>query len=107
MTTTERHPLPPVVCAPWCEYGDGHPDAAFCGDQTCWGRADYVDLSLEEVTRDEYAGVWVPRIGVMAHRRRPTEAPDVYVHLDNVETYLGGHRNTLDQAGAFDRSGGA
>jgi hypothetical protein len=24
MTTTERPKMPPIVCAPWCEDGDGH-----------------------------------------------------------------------------------
>lgn len=97
MTTTERHPLPAIVCTPWCEDGDGHTTAAFRADQTCWGPASYVDLSLGEVTRDEY-GVYVPRIGVMAYRRRPTRAPSVYVHLDGIETHLGGRRNTLDES---------
>lgn len=90
MTTTEHPQLPPIVCTPWCEYGDGHPEAAFRDDQTCWGRSEYLDLSLEEVIRDQYVGICVPRIGVMAYRHRPTEAPSVYVHLDNVETHRGG-----------------
>ena len=38
----------------WCEYGDGHPDALFRGDQSCWGPRSYVDLSVEEVNRDEF-----------------------------------------------------
>ena len=32
-TTTERHPIPPIVCTPGCEYGDGRPDALFRGDK--------------------------------------------------------------------------
>jgi hypothetical protein len=97
MTTTESHPLPAVVCTSWCADGDGHTTAVFRGDQTCWGPASYVDLSLEEVTRDDY-GVYVPRIGVMAYRRRETQAPSVYVHLDGIETHLGGRQNTLDES---------
>ena len=74
MTTTERHPIPPIVCEPWCEDGGGHTTAAFRGDQTCWRPSNYVDQLLGEVTRDSY-GVYVPQIGVMAYRRRPTQAP--------------------------------
>jgi hypothetical protein len=97
MTTTERHPIPPIVCTPWCEDGDGHTNAAFRGDQTCWGPSNYVDLSLGEVTRDSY-GVYVPRIGVMAYRWRPAQPPSVYVHLDGIETHLGGRKDTLDES---------
>ena len=65
-TTTERHPIPPIVCTPGCEYGDGRPDALFRGEQTCWGPRSYVDLSLEEVNHDD-SGLYMPRIGVMAY----------------------------------------
>jgi hypothetical protein len=36
-TTTEPRmtTLPPIVCAPWCEDGDGHTDALFREDQVC------------------------------------------------------------------------
>jgi hypothetical protein len=67
VTTTERHPLPPVVCAPWCEDGDGHTGSLFREEQTCWGQADYVDLSRERVTRDG-PDVLVPRIGARAYQ---------------------------------------
>lgn len=52
MTTTERPKLPPIVCAPWCEDGDGHAREFMREDQTCWGPESYVDLSRERVTRD-------------------------------------------------------
>lgn len=65
---TERHPLPPIVCAPWCVDGGGQPDTLFRADQTCWGPDLYMDLSLEEVTLDSQ-GVWPQRLGMVAYRR--------------------------------------
>ena len=37
MTTTTATPttLPPIVCAPWCEEGDGHVNEMFREDQAC------------------------------------------------------------------------
>jgi hypothetical protein len=87
--------MPAIVCTPWCEDGDGHPNAVFREDQTCWGQESYVDMSLEGVTRDEY-GVYVPRLGAQAYRHWPGEAPCVYVHLDNIE--LPANRGTLDDS---------
>jgi hypothetical protein len=49
--------------------GPGQQSAA-----SCWGPRSYVDLSLEEVNRDEF-DVYPPRVGVMAYRQRPTQAP--------------------------------
>ncbi len=70
-TTTERHPIPPIVCTPGCEYGDGRPYALFRREQTCWGPRSCVDLSLEEVNHDD-SGLYMPRIGVMAYREQQT-----------------------------------
>jgi hypothetical protein len=83
VTTTERHLLPPVMCAPWCEDGDGHANAVFREDQTCWGPATYVDLSLEP-TQDE-AGAYLPRFGAQAYRWWPGAAPCVYFHIDGIK----------------------
>jgi len=83
MTTTERPPLPPVVCAPWCEHGHGHANEMFRGDQTCWGPSAYVDLSLEDIARDD-RGVYPQKVGVMAYRHW-REGPCVYVHLEDIE----------------------
>jgi hypothetical protein len=85
------------VCAPWCEDGDGHPDSLVRDEQTCWGPSAYVDLSLQDVTRDS-SGVYVPRVGVMAYREWPAVTPIVYVHLDGIETHTGGRRDTLDES---------
>ena len=81
----------------WCEYGDGHSDALFRGDQSCWGPRSYVDLSVEEVNRDEF-DVYTRRVGATACRQRPTQSPSVYVTLDGIENYRGGRRSTLDQS---------
>jgi hypothetical protein len=60
--------MPAIVCVPWCEDGDGHTSSLVRADQTCWGPASYVDLSLEEVIHDS-SGVYVPRVGAMAWGR--------------------------------------
>lgn len=73
----------PVMCAPWCEDGDGHANAVFREDQTCWGPATYVDLSLEP-TQDE-AGAYLPRFGAQAYRWWPGAAPCVYFHIDGIK----------------------
>jgi hypothetical protein len=93
MTITERLPIPPIVCAPWCVDRDGHTNAVFRGDQTCWGFDTYVDLSLEDVTREEY-GVYVQRIGATPYRRWG-HTPCVYVHLADIEIPK---RGTIDHA---------
>jgi hypothetical protein len=83
MTTTERRTLPPIVCAPWCEDADGHPDTFLREDQTCWGPATYVDLSLEP-TQDE-EGAYLPRFGALAYRSWLGAVPCVYFHLDGIK----------------------
>jgi hypothetical protein len=83
-TTTERPKMPPIVCTPWCDEGDGHTNQFMREDQTCWGPAAYVDLSLEPVEHDSY-GVHVPRIGAQAYRHWPGEVPSVCVHLDGIQ----------------------
>ena len=59
MTTTERPPLPPVVCAPWCEDGGGHTDAVFAEDQTCMGEQHITPTSNGEDSGE---------LGVLAYR---------------------------------------
>jgi hypothetical protein len=83
MTTTERHKLPVIVCTPWCEDGDGHPDTVLREDQTCWGQGTYVDLSLEPAHDED--GAYLPRIGAQAYRQWPGAAPCVYFHLDGIK----------------------
>ena len=65
------------------EDGDGHANAVFREDQTCWGPATYVDLSLEP-TQDE-AGAYLPRFGAQAYRWWPGAAPCVYFHIDGIK----------------------
>ncbi len=78
----------------------------FPADEYLANRYDRLRQNVDtEVIRNEYVGVYVPRIGVMAHRDRRTETPSVYVHLDGIETYRG--RGHPGFAGASDRSGGA
>ena len=37
----------PVVCAAWCEAGDGHADAAYADDQTCFGESWGLQLTAD------------------------------------------------------------
>jgi hypothetical protein len=83
MTAAERSQLPAIVCTPWCEYQDGHPESFSRDEQTCWGPAAYAEFSLEDVHRDR-SGVYLPRIGAMAYRQWPGAAPCVTVHLDAI-----------------------
>jgi hypothetical protein len=95
MTTPERPKLPPITCTPWCENNDGHTDAVFQEDQTCWGPESYVGLSRESSTLDE-SGAYVPRTGAQAYRHFPGEVPCIYVHLDNVQIPPGRDDGILD-----------
>jgi hypothetical protein len=36
-----------IVCAPWCRYGDGHPQEHFRADQWCQGPQHMTILGLE------------------------------------------------------------
>ena len=83
MTTdyTARPSIPPIVCAPWCEDGDGHPHERSEGDQVCWGDSSYVHPRYEPVSIEFPGGAWLTRVGVMA-RRGFDEEPLVYLHVD-------------------------
>jgi hypothetical protein len=83
MTTTERPKMTPIVCTPWCQHNDGHTGSLVREEQTCWGPADYVELSRERATQD-VPDVCVPRIGARAYRQWPGESPCVYVHLEDI-----------------------
>lgn len=39
--------LSPVVCAAWCEAGDGHADATHADDQTCMGKSWELQLTAD------------------------------------------------------------
>jgi hypothetical protein len=95
MTTRERHAIPAIACAPWCEDGDGRINEIGREDQTCWGTGTYVSVSREEVELDQY-GVHEPRLGVMAYRQWPGTTPCVYLHLDGI--LLPVSRGTLDDS---------
>ena len=47
-TTVQREHMPPVVCAPWCSDGDGHPEQLGRGDQLCHTR----ELLVEPLVRE-------------------------------------------------------
>jgi hypothetical protein len=81
-----RPSLPPIVCAPWCTDGDGHPHEHSEGDQVCWGDSSdssYVHPSHEPASL-EPNGAWLTRVGVMAHRGFGEE-PDVYLHVERFD----------------------
>jgi hypothetical protein len=54
-----------------CDDGDGHANAVFRDDQTCWGPAAYIEPDLESVVVDQY-GEHAPRLGVMLKRQHET-----------------------------------
>ncbi len=63
----------PVVCAPWCCYGAGHPDELYPADQCCASVQLTVPLSMqpniEDATEADYVDVYA--------MRRPGEAVQV------------------------------
>jgi hypothetical protein len=79
--TTTNPTISPIICAPWCEYGDGHPNEHFPQDQTCWGSATYVALSLEPADVDQDGDPYPARVGAMAHRPY-NEAAVVNLHTE-------------------------
>ncbi|MCV7219853.1 DUF6907 domain-containing protein [Mycolicibacterium elephantis] len=89
MTTLRLVPrfelVPPIVCAPWCEYGDGHPNCFHRDDQSCWSESDYLELELEPVGVDVLGGPYPSRLGVAAHRPGGDAALQVYLHADLVQ----------------------
>lgn len=76
--------VPPIQCAPWCEYGDGHPEEFCREDQTCWSPAAYVDLSQMPVHHEE-SGDYPEQLGVMA--RRDHQRTVVYLHLQGIKIH--------------------
>jgi hypothetical protein len=78
--------IPPIECAPWCKYGDGHTEQLMREDQTCWGPDHYVEASTEEL-HAEYSSrtgervVWPTRVGACAYRAF-NEHPTVYLHVE-------------------------
>jgi hypothetical protein len=60
MSTTEQQPIPPIVRAPWCAYGDRHTNAIFREDQTCMGEQHITPASDD----DDDAG----ELSVLAYR---------------------------------------
>lgn len=88
MTAPTRTVLPPVVCASWCDRGDGHPDVIFLGDQTC------MSPNLGIVLDDAEGG-----IGAGAYAVRPPDgAPSVVVYDEMPGT---GTRHSEAQARAL------
>jgi hypothetical protein len=89
---TTAHPthksISPIVCTPWCQDGDGHPNEHNFEDQTCWGDAAYVPLSLEPADVDQAGDPYPARVGAMAHRLHPRVAAEVYLHADLPEWNL-------------------
>lgn len=54
--------LTPIVCAPWCEQGDGHVEETHPNDQWCYGDLAEISLSqypLVRMSDDTYRREWV------------------------------------------------
>jgi hypothetical protein len=69
MTTTER-PLPPVVCAPWCEGRNHHLSI----DRACWGPARRIPIASADYEQDRFCA--------MAYRPDEHSAAGVKIHLE-------------------------
>jgi hypothetical protein len=82
MTTTERQPLPPIACTPWCRYGDGHPGHYFASDQTCYGEQHLTPTGHNE---HDHLAVMAPRHGIDA---TPNVCVNVCVRDVDVDGYL-------------------
>ncbi|MDT5092786.1 MAG: hypothetical protein QOH60_2149 [Mycobacterium sp.] len=87
MTAAEHPRMPLVECAPWCEYGDGHPNCFGRSDQACWSPSEYVSFSLMPV-HHEGSDDFPQQIGVMV-RREPDTAGAVYLHLNDIKLWDG------------------
>lgn len=77
--------VPPRICTPWCDYGDGHPTATSHADQTCFGEMRRVDLALYPAV-DDGAGRYVPEEVTVYATDRRGRASFVQVSLADVET---------------------
>ncbi|MDT5291735.1 MAG: hypothetical protein QOF88_6624, partial [Mycobacterium sp.] len=84
-TCPTRPSVPPIVCAPWCDDGDGHPNEWCAEDQTCWGASTYLTpLELEPAVPGIGGEPYPARLGAMPHRLHPAAAAEVYLHADPV-----------------------
>ncbi|MEP7369880.1 MAG: hypothetical protein ABI662_09510 [Dermatophilaceae bacterium] len=69
----------PIVCEPWCEIGDGHPDEGCREDQGCFGFEHRVYLSAEPLVpmtdltttwrEQDYLNAYLMRLGADAPTR--------------------------------------
>jgi len=70
MTTTERHPVPPVVCTPWCEGRNHHLPI----DRACWGPARHIPIASADDEQGHFCA--------MAYRPDEDSPEDVKIHLE-------------------------
>jgi hypothetical protein len=77
--------VPAVVCTPWCQQGDGHPEDHFVEDQTCYSPERDVP-----VRGDADALGWTPYVSAYATRRagRPDEV-ELHLAVDDVDRAAG------------------
>jgi hypothetical protein len=69
MTATERHSLPPIVCAPWCEGRNHHLPI----DRACWGPAKRIPIASADY-EDHFCA--------MAYRYDEDAPAGVKIHLE-------------------------
>lgn len=70
MTTTERHPIPPIVCTPWCDGRNHHLPI----DRACWGPARHIQITSADYEQDHFCA--------MAYRCDEDSAAGVKIHLE-------------------------
>jgi hypothetical protein len=88
-TLKDRKFVPPVVCAPWCTDGDGHPRSGFAEDQRCYGEWHITPAAFSDGEGGQVAAI--------AHRAGPETQADVCLNVSigriDVDVYV-----TADQA---------
>ena len=79
--------LEPVICAPWCEKGDGHIDAGHPDDQYCYSGYAEVHLSQPQPQADDEGPDW---LDVLLRRRPGSDQTLLIIHTQDpdVDTEL-------------------
>lgn len=89
--TTDTPKLPPIVCTPWCEDGDGHVTATYPDDQHC--RAGYVEIELQREELELLGDTYYRRDVSLGLWREPFSEP----HAEFFIAGQGGVKLTMDE----------
>ncbi len=89
--------LEPILCQPWCEAMDGHPNQRFREDQCCVGPEHRVPLSREPDELFGEASTEQQYLNTYLMRPADDEAPRVFIGYNEAP----GRPATLDEARRF------